>query len=119
VPDADHRAARKFSPVKFAVAVAVLVICLVTVSCRKDFGDGADGVLMAGTTIEEVLKRNNERLMSVPGVVGTGIGRCDGKPCIRVYVVKKTPELEKKILSAIEGYPVVVEETGPIRPLDR
>jgi hypothetical protein len=74
---------------------------------------------MAGTTIEEVLKRNNGRLMSVPGVVGTSISQCGGKPCIRVMVVKKTPELIQKIPSVLEGYPVVVEETGPIRPLNR
>jgi len=74
---------------------------------------------MAGTTIEEVFKRNSERLMAVPGVVGTAISQCGGKPCIRVFVVKKSAELTHEIPSVLEGYPVVVEETGPIRPLDR
>ncbi|MGH7767233.1 MAG: hypothetical protein ACREQP_07240 [Candidatus Binatia bacterium] len=119
MPDADHREHRKFCSVRFAAVVAALVVCLGMVSCRKDFADGADGGSMAGTTIEEVLKENAGRMMAVPGVVGTAISQCDGKPCIRVLVVKKTPELMQKIPSVLEGYPVVVEETGPIRPLDR
>ena len=74
---------------------------------------------MAATTIEEALKQNADRLMSTPGVVGIAVGECGGKPCIRVLVDRKTAELTKKIPSALEGYPVVVEETGPIRPMDR
>ncbi|MGH7825718.1 MAG: hypothetical protein ACREQ7_11165 [Candidatus Binatia bacterium] len=68
-------------------------------------------------TIEEVLKRHTERLMSIPGVVGAAIGECTGIPCILVLVVKKTPDLIKKIPCRLEGFPVVMEETGAIRPL--
>jgi hypothetical protein len=32
-------------------------------------------------------------------------------------VIKKTPELNKKIPNIIEGYPVVIEETGKIKAL--
>jgi hypothetical protein len=32
-------------------------------------------------------------------------------------VIQKTPELEQKIPRTLEGYPVVIEETGEIRPL--
>ncbi len=56
--------------------------------------------------------------MSIPGVVGTGQGLCGGSPCIKVFVVRKTPELEKKIPPSIEGCPVEIVETGEIRPLD-
>jgi hypothetical protein len=72
---------------------------------------------MAETTIKEVLKKNTDSLMSIRGVVGTAIGECDGKPCIMVLVVKKTPELTKQIPSELQGFPVVIEETGVIRPL--
>ncbi len=53
--------------------------------------------------------------MSVSGVVGTGQGLCDDKPCIKIFVVKETPEMEQKIPRMLEGYPVVIEETGEIR----
>jgi len=81
-------------------------------------GDGPKQVRMAGKTIEAVLEEYTDRLMSLPGVVGTAIGECDGKPCIKVLVVKKTPELLKKIGPTLEGYLVVIEETGEFRALD-
>ena len=68
--------------------------------------------------IETVLKEHTDSLMALPGVVGTAIGECAGKLCIKVYVEKKTPELLKQIPSAIEGYTVAVQETGEIRALD-
>jgi hypothetical protein len=77
------------------------------------------GGLMAATTVEEALKQSAGQLMSVDGVVGVAVGECGGKPCIRVLVVRKTTELMQKIPSILEGYPVVVEETGPIGPVDR
>ena len=74
--------------------------------------------LMAEKTIDAVLKQHTDRLLSLPGVVGTAISECEGKPCIKVLVVKKTPELSEKIPLELEGFPVVVEETGMIRRLD-
>ncbi len=72
---------------------------------------------MSARKIEEVLKDHTDRLMSIPGVVGTGQGLCDDKPCIKVFVIKKTPDLEEKIPRKLEGYQVKIEETGVIRPL--
>jgi len=72
---------------------------------------------MPGKTIQEVQKEHTNELMAVPGVVGTAIGACDEKPCIKVYVVKKTPELDRKIPDTLEGYPVMTEETGEFRRL--
>jgi hypothetical protein len=73
---------------------------------------------MAATTIQEVLKRHTVELMAIPGVVGTAIGECDGDPCIKVLVVKKTTDIMNKIPSKLEGFPVAVEETGTIRPME-
>ena len=53
--------------------------------------------------------------MAISGVVGTGQGLCDGEPCIKVFVIKKTQELEEKIPVKIEGYKVQIEETGKVR----
>ena len=73
---------------------------------------------MAGTTIQEVLKQHTDRLMVIPGVVGTAIGECDGSPCIKVFVVKKTTDIMNKIPSKLDGFPVTVEETSTIRRLE-
>ena len=67
---------------------------------------------MSAMKIEEVLKKYTDNLMSISGVVGTGQSLCDGKSCIKVFVVKKTPELEGKIPENLEGYPVKIKETG-------
>jgi hypothetical protein len=72
---------------------------------------------MSEETIEEALKEHTDTLMAVPGVVGTGQGLCDGKPCIKVYVIKETPELEPEISNILGGYPFVIKETGRIRAL--
>lgn len=72
---------------------------------------------MEKRTIDEVLREHTGSLMSIPGVVGTAQGQRAGKPCIRVLVIRKTPQLTKKIPSAIEGYIVAVQETGRIRAL--
>lgn len=68
-------------------------------------------------SIGEVLRENREKLMSIPGVVGTAEGICDDKPCIKVYVAEKTAEIEKKIPASLDGYPVEVQETGEIQAL--
>ena len=70
---------------------------------------------MQKKTIQTVLKEHTDKLMALPGVVGTGLGECSGKPCIKVFVVKKTPN---QIPSTLEGYTVAVQETGKFRALD-
>ncbi len=72
---------------------------------------------MTVKTIVEVLKEHTEELMSIPGVVGIGQGLCNGKPCIKIFVIEKTPELAQKIPDNLEGYKVMIEETGEIRAL--
>jgi hypothetical protein len=70
---------------------------------------------MPAMKIEEVLKKYTDKLMSISGVVGTGQGLCDGEPCIKVLLIKKTRELERKIPRELEGYKVRLEETGKVR----
>ena len=67
--------------------------------------------------IDEVLREHTKALMSISGVVGTGQGVLKGKPCIKVFVIKRSPGPDMKIPDYLEGYPVVIEEVGEIRPL--
>ena len=68
-------------------------------------------------TIVDVKNTHAKKLMAIPGVVGIANGLCHDKPCIKVYVVKKTPELARQIPEMLDGYPVVIEETGEFRAL--
>ena len=72
---------------------------------------------MPSKPIEKVLEEHTNELMSIEGVVGTAEGLCNSKPCIKVYVIKKTPQLTQRIPTKLEGYPVVIEETGEFRAL--
>jgi len=74
---------------------------------------------MPRRTIEEALKAHTDRLMSIPGVVGTAQGLCEGKPCIKVFVSKKTSELLRQVPAVAGGYPVAVEETGEFHAFPR
>jgi hypothetical protein len=69
-------------------------------------------------TIEQVQQAHTDEWMAIPGVEGTGIGLCDDKPCIKVFSSIKPEQLRAKIPSNIEGYPVIIEETGAFRALD-
>jgi hypothetical protein len=66
-------------------------------------------------TIERVLEEHTDLWMSIPGVVGTGIGVCDGEPCIRIFVTKRTQGLLEKLPSDTGGYVVDVVESGEFR----
>ncbi len=101
------------------VMVGLLWVVAAGVACGQQGAKGEQRHRpMQQKKIETVLKEHTDSLMALPGVVGTAIGECVGKPCIKVYVEKKTPELLKQIPSAIEGYTVEVQETGEIRALD-
>ena len=76
-----------------------------------------EGEKQVTKSIEEALRDHTEELMSLPGVTGTAQGLCDDEPCIKVYVIKQTPELDEKIPDTLEGYKVVVEEIGEIKAL--
>jgi hypothetical protein len=71
---------------------------------------------VAARSINEVLAAHADSLMALPGVVGTAIGLCDGERCIKVLVADSNPETKRRMPSRLEGYRVVMELTGPIRP---
>ena len=98
------------------INIGIIVFAVSAVSCANKTVDEPQGEdTMPLKPIEEVLKEHTNELMSIPGVVGTAQGLCNDKPCIKVFVIKKTQELEKKIPDVLEGFPVEVEETGEIR----
>ena len=70
--------------------------------------------------INDVLRAHDKELLAVPGVVGVYVGVLDdGKtPCLKVMLAQRSAETERAIPKTLEGYPVVTEVTGEIRPLE-
>jgi hypothetical protein len=73
---------------------------------------------MPEKTIEQVQEEHTDDWMAIPGVEGTAIGLFENKPCIKIFSSRKAEELRAKIPSSVEGYPVIIEETGAFRALD-
>ena len=72
---------------------------------------------MPKKTIEQVQEAHTREWMAIPGVEGAAIGLFKGKPCIKVFSSVKARSLRGKIPSNLEGYPVIIEETGTFRSL--
>ncbi len=68
--------------------------------------------------INAVLADHADELLAVPGVVGVYVGLSDGhRECLKVMLARNDRKLKRSIPRTLEGYPVVTEVTGPIRPL--
>lgn len=86
-------------------------------SYNSSIGRGK-GLSMSEKTIEQILQDYTDQWMAISGVEGTAIGLFKGKPCIRIFTSSKLQQLQDKIPSTVEGYPVIIEETGTFQALD-
>ena len=66
------------------------------------------------SSVTQVLARHTDRLMSLPGVIGTAEGECAGRPCILVLVERMTPSLRQAVPAELEGVRVEIRETGRV-----
>ncbi len=62
---------------------------------------------------------HTDEWMAIPGVEGTAIGLFEDKPCIKVFSSRKAEELRGRIPSTVEGYAIIIEETGAFRALEQ
>lgn len=68
------------------------------------------------TSLMEIQERQTDRLLALPGVVGTAVGlTADGRPAIKVYTRSARVS---GIPLGLEGAPVVVEETGDFHTME-
>jgi hypothetical protein len=78
---------------------------------------GGEQVVVPKRPIDEVLAAYGDSLMTLPGVVGTAVALCErGEQCIKVLLEDSRPETTSRIPSRIEGYRVITEVAGSIRP---
>lgn len=68
-------------------------------------------------SITEAISAHSHGLMALPAVVGIAEGRYNEAPCVLVLVVELTDELRAALPSELEGYKVVVSESGEIKAL--
>jgi len=101
----------------------ILLSYLAMTGCRRNSGGQPAQPAKSGTTpvrdINDVLRDHDKELMAIAGVVGVYVGlMADDKTlCLKVMAARKTPELVRKVPKTLEGYPVIVEESGIIRPM--
>jgi hypothetical protein len=101
----------------------LLALLLLLMACpasrQRPVEQTAQKESMSRRDIGEVLRYHDEELMAIPGVVGVYVGLMpdDKTPCLKVMVVKETEDLKKRIPKTLEGYPVLIEESGVIHPL--
>ena len=106
------------------IAIVLLNICTISAAgnlagCSyTGHGDLEKGQSMPERTIEQVQEEHTDDWMAIPGVEGTAIGLFEGKPCIKIFTSSKAQEVRAKIPSMVEGYRVIIEETGAFRALE-
>lgn len=102
------------------IAAALLALATAATACRTGAEESRTETESAMTKpdIEETLEKHTDRLMAIDGVVGTAIGECDGRPCIKIYVIRKTDRLLEELPTELDGFTVSVEETGEFQALD-
>ena len=73
---------------------------------------------MSQRPVEEVVNAIAPEWMTWEGVTMVYVSATeDGRPVVKVGVVALPHEVEERIPAAVEGYPVVVVESGKVRPL--
>ena len=65
--------------------------------------------------IEEVIARQGNSIMGIPGVTGVGQSEDDGKECVLVMLEQDLPEIKNAVLAKLEGCPVRFEVSGIIQ----
>ena len=66
-----------------------------------------------------VKEKYENKIMTIPGITGMGIGDCNGEACIVVMVYEKSAQIDQEVPGTLEGYPVKVEVTGSIEALPK
>jgi hypothetical protein len=67
--------------------------------------------------LAEVIADRAPEWMALPGVVGVYESTDPaGGPCVKLMAERASPELRRRLPDSVEGYPVLLRETGPVAP---
>jgi hypothetical protein len=79
-----------------------------------------DSSTMHKKSITEVLKENQDSLLAIPGVQGFYQGELENaEQCIVIMVDSLSERNKNRFPKSLDGYPVKVEVTGRIEPLNK
>ena len=98
------------------LARLMTLVLLGALACSGAQRRGGGEARVTARSIDDVLAAHSDSLMALPGVVGTAIGLCDGERCIKVFLADSSPDTKRRIPARLEGYRVLAEVTGTIRP---
>ncbi len=103
--------------------LSTLLLVLVGIGCASNQGEDRGNAVESEevpertiATIQEAQEAHTPEWMQLPGVVGTGIGLCEGDPCIRIFLSRPSPETEAAIGDQVEGHRIDFEVTGEFTP---
>ena len=97
---------------RFLAQICALASCLMMAS-------PIDGAPTPKRDINAVLADVDDRLLAIPGVVGVYVGLLDDGETVCLKVMVSDRKAEASIPKSVEGYPVIVEITGELRPLQK
>lgn len=99
------------NPVRFALAIVFGLACLLVQAAV--WAQSPDAMIQA---VMEVQDRHTDRLLRIPGIVGTAITILpDGQPALKVLTRNRAAA--RALPAFLDGIPVVVEVVGDIRAL--
>jgi len=114
-------------PAVFAAAAA-LALAVTLAGCKREparspspgaMTPDSSAVPNRPLTPAQVIDARGPGLLAIPGVAAVGEGALpSGAPCIRIYVVKLDDAMRRRLPQTLDGYPVLVEESGEIRAFD-
>jgi hypothetical protein len=106
---------KKYISAFLTVAMVIVIIGGMLACVRKK---DTSTINETNRSVEQVFDSHRDSLLSIPGVVGAGIAKLDGKPCIMLMVKEKSQYVEGQIPKEIDGYRVIVHETGELKAMD-
>jgi len=93
----------------------VLALSLLAPGCKSSRESAMNA---PSRPLKAVLEEHAPRLMAIPGVVAVAEGEnAAGRPCLKIWATG-ADTVRGKLPKAIDGYDVVVEESGPIQAMD-
>ena len=106
-------------PFKFKISFYFIALLIYACSNFSNSGGEKKESVVKKKDINQVLNVHAKKLMEIQGVTGLFVGQTEkGEPCIKVMVVKKNADFNKKIPRQLDGYPVIIHESGIIRPME-
>ncbi|NIP38343.1 MAG: hypothetical protein GWO07_05570 [Candidatus Dadabacteria bacterium] len=104
-----------YKPPRYLVKVFSVIFLTVLLNTNISVLEENSQSKVNNKPIITVLEENTDFLMSTKGVVGIAQGLCEGKDCIKVYVVKKTAEILEEVPKSLDGYKIEIVETDVIK----